>query len=213
MSQNGNKSLPECAVLEPAPFLFSEQTISELTEAERRGEYNLERLRKLRPEVEAEIIRLTGEWCGQLRIAKMLHVHHRTVAAVIAANPEAVEESRQRRVARLRTAADLQVEQLLENPENVPWNVKGLVASQLYDKAELLDGKPTSIEERRHVIDIYSDWPQVIEKYLPSGEAIDIAPVNDAAIGSEAGKKSAISDSFANAVAALPSSAPGMEES
>jgi hypothetical protein len=153
------------------PFLFSESTINELTEAEKRGEYTLERLREKRPEVIDEIIRLRGEWAGMLRIAKICRVHHRTVAAVCAAYPEAIGDEHRKRVHQLKTAADLQVEQLCESPESVPWNVRGLVASQLYDKALCLEGQPSIKVEHTHRVDIYSDWPDVLAKLEREAEA------------------------------------------
>ena len=217
---------------EDQPFLFSKETIAELTEAEKRGEYTLERLRQLRPEVIDEIIRLRGQWCGKMRIAKICRVHHKTVAAVDAAYPEAIQDEQQKRVKRLRSAADKLVELVDDNPESVPANVRCLAASQLLDKAELLDGRATLRLEHTERVDIFSDWPEVIksfveqgkhappqtdaekaawkawcEKHLPSENPIDIETTNvPAEIGSDGQKKPPISDSPAPTIMALPSS-------
>jgi hypothetical protein len=140
----GSPILKEQAEHEAAPFLFSPETINSLTEAERRGEYTLERLRKLRPEAIDETIRLRGQCVGQLRIAKLLRLHHRTIAAIDRAYPERIEAERRNRVAMLRTTADTLVELVAENPDSVPPNVRCLAASQLYDKAQILDGAATA---------------------------------------------------------------------
>jgi hypothetical protein len=177
---------------ESAPFLFSQSTIDALTEAERRGDYTLERLRQLRPEAIDEIIRLRGEHCGQLRIAKICRVHHRTVAAVCAQYPEEIGMEQQKRVKRLRSAADKLVELVDEDPESVPANVRCLAASQLLDKAQLLDGQATVRIEEVERIDIYEHWKKFLAGevegfaggWIPKVEAetppnsIDIGGVN-----------------------------------
>jgi hypothetical protein len=148
------------------PFLFSEQTIKELTAAEKQGRYTLERLRKLRPEVIEEIIRLRAENLGKLRIAQICHVHHETVTAVDMAYAEPIDIARAARVARLRSAADKIVECIEQNPGLVPWNAKALAAAQLYDKAELLDGRATVRAEHTESVDIYATWNEFLEKVI-----------------------------------------------
>jgi hypothetical protein len=209
--ENGSLTFKEQAQLESAPFLFSKQTMEELTKAERRGEYTLERLRELRPEVIDEIIRLRGQWAGKLRIAKIVGVHHKTVAAVDAAYPEEIEDERQRRVHRLRSAADKLIEQIDDSPENVPWNVKGLVASQLLDKAELLDGNATVRTEHNERVDIFAQFQAFTEELKKEAEAMDIARLKDSETGSPRETKSAKSDpSAATAIATLPSPTPAL---
>src|SRR5206468_1920621 len=115
--RNTPLKLKEQSAADSTPFLFSQQTMDELTEAEKRGEYTLERLRQLRPEVIDEIVRLRGQWVGMLRISKICHVHHRSVAAVCAEYPEEIQEEQRKRVSRLRSAADKLVELVDDNPE------------------------------------------------------------------------------------------------
>src|SRR5207247_11122954 len=100
---------------------------------ERQSEYTLERLRKLRPEVIPEVIRLRGEHCGLLRISKIVRMHHKTVSAICAEYPGQIAQEQQRRVNRLRSAADKLVELVDDSPESVPPNVRALAASQLID--------------------------------------------------------------------------------
>ena len=106
----------------------------------------MERVREVKPELIDEVIRLRGQYIGQLRIAKILGLHHRTIAAIDRAYPERMDAERRNRVARLRSTADKLVELVgWTNPESFfPPNVRCLAASQLYDKAQLLDGGPTA---------------------------------------------------------------------
>lgn len=147
-----------------APFLFSQSAIDAITEAERRGEYTLERVRLVRPELIDQVIKLRSQFIGQLRIAKILGVHHRTVAAIDQAYPERIEEEKRKRVAKLRSAADKLVELVDENPESVPPNVRCLAASQLIDKAELLAGGPTQRIDVGPPIDIHAAWTSFHEE-------------------------------------------------
>lgn len=175
----------EPAIAAAQPFLFSEQTIAELTNAEKQGRYTLERLCKLRPEAIDEIIRLRGEFVGKLRIAEIVRVAHETVTAVDSAYAEDISIARSNRVTRLRSAADKLVEMVDQNPGLVPWNVKCLAASQLYDKAELLDGRATVRVEDIKRVDIYSDWPAFVKKHLAPEDAVEIGSERkkDLAIG------------------------------
>src|SRR5262245_103883 len=168
------------------PFLFSQTTIDALTEAERRGEYTLERVRLVRPEVIDEVIRLRGQFIGQLRIAKILGIHHRTVAAIDQAYPERIEQEKRKRVAKLRSVADKLVELVDESPETVPANVRCLAASQLYDKAQLLDGGATAnlaidITPRVNWNASFKKFEDVIKEIdaLWKAGAIDIPKLNE----------------------------------
>jgi hypothetical protein len=163
---------------ETAPFLFSEQTIEALTEAERRGEYTLERIRQVRPELIDEVINLRGQLIGQLRIAKLLGVHHRTVAAIDQAYPEDIATARKKRAATLNSTADKIVETVADNPEAIPPNVRCLAAAQLYDKAELLAGGPTL----RIQIGAQIDIPTQLQNMLDEARAIMNAKLRERTI-------------------------------
>ncbi len=156
--------------------------MEQLTDAECKGEYTLERLRKVRPEAIDEAIRLRGQCVGQIRIGKLLHLHHRTIAAIDRAYPERIEAERRNRVAMLRSTADTLVELVAENPEAVPPNVRCLAASQLYDKAQLLDGGATAnlaidVRSRVDVSASFKKFTEITEEILALHKAgtIDIA--------------------------------------
>jgi hypothetical protein len=177
---NTNES-QEQKQLEPAPFLFSEQTIQALTEAERRGEYTLERVRQVRPELIPDVIKLRGQCIGQLRIAKLLGVHHRTIAAIDYAYPDQIEEQKRRRAAKYQSTADKLVELVDDDPESIPPNVRCLAASQLVDKAQLLSGGPTAnlaidLTSRVDVSGSFKKFGEIMEEIIALRKAgtIDI---------------------------------------
>lgn len=147
-------------------LLFSPEIEQLVVAEESKGVYTGDRLRTKDPAKYAAIVELSGQAYGQLRIAKLLGVHHRTVAAVQDLEPEQIDIARSKLVSGLRRAAWLQLERLLEHPETVPMNVSGLILSQLLDKAELLDGRATTRVEHTERIDIYEDWDSFVAKNL-----------------------------------------------
>jgi hypothetical protein len=210
-----------------APFLFSQETIESLTDLERRGVYTLERLRKARPEVIPEVIRLRGQHMGVLRIAKIVKMGHETVSAICCEYPEEVAAAQQKRVSRLLSASDKLVELVDRDPESVPPNVRCLAASQLLDKAQLLSGAATQRIEEVQTVDIYAHWQRFLKgeegslvdgKFLPVIEAevkgnetqdpiVITCPNTPLETGFNGQKKSPITGSPAAAGAlALPSS-------
>lgn len=138
------------------------------------GVYTAERFRVRRPQDYQAVIQLLGRNKGMMAIGKLLGCHHKTVAAVRDSEPEAIDIVRSKRVSRLLTAVDLQIERLIEHPGSVPFNVAGLMISQLIDKAELLDGRATARVEKREEIDIYAHWDEVKEKLLDPGDVTEL---------------------------------------
>jgi hypothetical protein len=126
------------------PFLFSEQTLEAITDAERVGEYTLERVRTQRPELIPEVIHLRGQRLGILRIAKIVRAHPRTIMAIIAEYPEEIGKEQDRLARLCFTTAEVLIEEVLENPHAVPANVRCLAASQMIDKGQLLYGLATA---------------------------------------------------------------------
>jgi len=137
----------------------TQATPDALVKSGRSGRYiTLSRLKKERPEVIQEIIRLRGEWMGKLRIGKIVHCDHRTVAAVCKEYPEEIQEAQKRRAANLRSAADSLVELIEADPDSVPPHMRALAAAQLINTAQLIDGAPTEIHEHRERIDIFAEF-------------------------------------------------------
>jgi len=155
---------------ESKPYTLA--TSQALVKSERSGRYTLSRLKKLRPEVIPEIIRLRGEWKGMLRIGKIVGVDHGTVAAVCKQYPLEIQEEQKRRAANLRSAADKLIELIDDDPTSISPNMRALAAAQLLDKAHLCDGAPTEIHEHRERIDIFAEF----KAYVASVTQTDSPP-------------------------------------
>lgn len=185
--------LPEPASPPPAvigqALLFSDEIEGLIDRQERsEGLYTAERFKERRPEAYQAVVQLLGADVGMLRIAKLLGIHHLTVAAVRDREPESVDIARSKTVARMRTAIGLQIERLIAHPELVPWNAVSFLIAQLTDKAELLDGRATARTETRETLDIFAHWEEVKERLLSADEVREVP----AEIGLDGGNKLAI---------------------
>lgn len=165
-------------------LLFSPEIENELQREEEKGNYTAERLKVQRPDIYKAIIKLRNDGYGLLAIRDTLAVHNMTVAAVLAENPESIDIGRRRLVDQVRHAGRLQVERMIEHPNCVPFNVAGLVAKQLLELGEVMDGRASHRTEHVERIDIYSDWDQVLAG-LPTEKQVH-------EIGSSAGENDAI---------------------
>jgi hypothetical protein len=82
---------------------------------------------------------------------------------------------------------------MIEEPEKVPWNIKALAASQLYDKALVMGGRASVRVEHTGRIDLFSDWPDFVRSLEVRGQVREIdsedppsLPKNDPDIKGEA---------------------------
>jgi hypothetical protein len=140
-----------------------------ITEAEQRREYTLERVKAGRPEVIDEVLRLRGQWLSIKKIAKLCNVSVETVVAICGQYADQLKNDHARRVQTLRTAADQLIEEILANPNNVPWSVKASSACALYDKSELLSGRVTERIEIKE--DIFASFPEFLRELEEEFEA------------------------------------------
>lgn len=129
-----------------------------LIAGERQGEFTAQRLKKLAPHVYEAIIKLRGQDWGFLRIADLLQVSHRTVAAIDTAEPEAIDVVRQRMTRKLLQCSHLLLERIEKDPESVPIHLAGLVCCQLLDKAEQLEGRKLPNQVTFTKVNIFEDW-------------------------------------------------------
>jgi hypothetical protein len=174
------------ASAEPRPIgqalLFSPEIERRIEEEESRGIYTAERALEKRPGLKEAVIQLRAAGEGYLSIASKLNCHHRTASAIAVRFAESVDIERAKRVGRLRSAADKLVELLDNSPESVPPQMRALAASQLYDKAELLDGRATSRVEKMERVDLFSNWEEFVQKNLepgPSEKQLDAGDVKE----------------------------------
>lgn len=178
---------PLTALEEFQALLFRDDEIEALVvKAEKQGRYTAARLRAKQPTTYDAVVGLLAKGIGMIAIGQLFGLHHKTVAAVRDDNPEPIDIERSKRVTRLLTAADLQVERLIESPESAPMNVAGLIASQLYEKAELLAGRATQRTEVTECVDIQDQYKKLLasvkEKQL-SGDQVREMPVGTGLVG------------------------------
>jgi len=174
-------------------FLFANDEMKAATEAaEASGQYTAERLKELDPAKYSAIVELRGYDWAEKRICEFLKVHHRTVAAVSDAEPEAIDAFRQRLVRKLRRGADRLVDRSVEHPDSIKIDMAGLVAAQLIDRAELLDGRATARVEHVEKVDIFGDWESFLQERLEPEEKQANAVEVGSRMGSIAGKKAPI---------------------
>jgi hypothetical protein len=183
--------LTEDAESSPPPFLFSDDVMEAMRVEESRGIYTLERLTEQHPDKLAGIIELLGRNVSHRLITAIMRVHHRTVAAVALAHPGPIDALRSKTASKLRLAAELQVERLIESPDALPLNVAGLVVAQLLEKAELLSGGATSRIESGPPKLTHDDVNAYLAA-LPAANAevvpmMGLSPGNAPAIGAMAG--------------------------
>lgn len=102
------------------------------------------------PEKFRSVVSYLAEGQGPRWIAERVGCSHHTVSAVMDRFPRAVATEKERLSKLCVRGAEAMLELILENPESVPGQARGLVAAQLIDKALLLQGAPTVISEIRH---------------------------------------------------------------
>ncbi len=125
-------------------MLFPKDVMDAITEEERRGEYTLERLSEARPGVIEMVLELTAQGYSTRRVCEVLKpLSRNTVAAILGKYPERLREMKYQLAAKVRTAAEAQLERLIESPEKVPLQSAMIGACALIDKYQLLIGEAT----------------------------------------------------------------------
>ena len=114
------------------------------------GIYTGERLHRDRPQDYQRILSLRAEGLTISRIADMLHVHRKTVRAVISREPAAIAQEKERLAGVCMQASSMLVEDILDTADNpalmaeVSMKDKAITMAVLVDKAQLISGGPTS---------------------------------------------------------------------
>jgi hypothetical protein len=133
-------------------FLFPEQVMAEITEAERRGEYTLERLREVRPGVIEAVLELTAQGYSTRRVCEVLKpLSRNTVSSILSKHPDRLREMKYQLASKVRTAAEVQLDRLIEEPEKVPMQAAMIGTCALIDKYQLLMGEATGRIEVSYV--------------------------------------------------------------
>jgi hypothetical protein len=202
------------------PSLFRE--IDEIRKDEKRqGRYTAEELRRERPSAYAAVVNLISRakpgYEGMRRIAKIVGVHHLTVAAVRDREGETIDTLRDRLSKKALLGADLLVDRVLENPDSIPANILALAMQQLVQMGELLGNRATSRTEEVKRVEIHDvdDWRRRISN-LPSERELSANHVR--VIDSGDGKFNALERPIAGAsdlgeTAAAPRTDAGSDDS
>jgi len=144
--------------------------------------YTAERFHKARPEDYARCVELLAGGMGLLRIARLLRVHHRTVAAVRDREPGALDIAKQSLRAHLRTAIALGAERLADEMGELATAQLPVATAILVDKLAALDGEPTQRVQVTHRVEVTHD---ALAREL---EAFPVEAEPVAAIGSGMGE-------------------------
>jgi len=110
---------------------------------ERDGRYTAKRFFLQRPDAYKQCIALLAGGAGLLKIARLLGVHHRTVAAVRDAEPDNIDIAKQRIRSNMRLAVEIGAERLPEILETLPNGQVPVALAIAIDKLAQLEGEPT----------------------------------------------------------------------
>lgn len=139
--------------------------------------YTASRFFRKRPQDYELCVAFLAAGQGLLKIARLLKVHHMTVAAVRDAEPAAIDIQKQRIRKNLRDAIDVAAERLPEIMATLPAGQLPVSAAILIDKLAQLEGEPTARVEvtvrsqftHEAVLASLAAFPEAIEAELVQG--------------------------------------------
>ncbi len=114
-----------------------------IDEEGKRGHYTLDRLRKYKPEKYKQIVSFLAEGLSQRATARMCKVARETIAAVADAEQDTIRPLKDIMAGKTRAAANMCLERIVEEMDNIPADKLGILFGILTDKAELLSGNAT----------------------------------------------------------------------
>jgi hypothetical protein len=141
------------------------------TEAAR---YTAERFFSKRPEDYKACVALLAAGAGLLKIARLLHVHHETVAAVRDREGAAIDIQKERIKRNIRLAVEVGSERLPEIMGSLPGGQVPIATAVLIDKIAQLDGEPTQRIEVTHKGHLTHAAVQASLEAFPEGDVVEI---------------------------------------
>jgi hypothetical protein len=179
-----HKTQADSPAAPPAPFLFSEQAIAEITDEEKRhGRYTAARCP---PELRRSIIALLKEGRSHREIERLLSSNGRgvsrdTVKAIHDVPEVAREVDEALQLGSLtgpksRRAMHALLDRVIENPHMIPGASLSLAIKNMHEISQLEDGKPTSIEEHRPHMDIFASFQMLTAQLKATAAAEEIPP-------------------------------------
>ena len=128
----------------PDDFYIEEESSTDKDGNARQPRYTAERFFRKRPEDYQLCVRFLGARMGLLQIARLLKVHHKTVAAVRDVEAAQIDIQKERIKRNLRTAIDVGAERLPDIMAEMAGGSVPISIAVLLDKLALLEGEPTS---------------------------------------------------------------------
>jgi hypothetical protein len=134
--------------------------------------YTAERFFRKRPDDYRLCVTLIAARIGRLQIARLMKVHHMTVAAVEEREGVAIDIEKERIRKNIRLAVGNASERLPEIMASLPANQVPLATAILIDKLAQLDGEPTQRVEHTHKIQLTHE--QLAAQITAFPDAIDV---------------------------------------
>lgn len=152
--------------------------------------YTGERFFSRRPDDYRQCVALLAGGIGLLDIARMLKVHHRTVAAVRDREGVRIDILKERIRSNIRLAVGIAAERLPDIMAKLPDGQVPLSMAILLDKLQVLDGEPTQrIEVTQHV---HLTHDSVTRNLTAFPDAIEIHASSTGLSGGSDGQKAAL---------------------
>lgn len=157
----------------------------EAGENEAKPRYTAGRFFRKRPQDYELCVAFLASGAGLLKIARLLKIHHMTVAAVRDCEGAAIDMQKQRIKRNLRDAIDVAAERLPEVMASLPAGQLPVSAAILIDKLAQLEGEPTQRIE--HTIRGHLTQDAVMASLSSFPEAIEAEVVSAMVSGGEVG--------------------------
>jgi hypothetical protein len=148
--------------------------------------YTAERFFRKRPDDYRLCVTLIAARIGRLQIARLMKVHHMTVAAVEEREGVAIDIEKERIRKNIRLAVGNASERLPEIMANLPANQLPLATAILIDKLAQLDGEPTHRIEHTHKVQLTHEQLAAAITAFPEA-AIDVQATTPVSTDSRAG--------------------------
>ncbi len=186
---SGNQDPEDNQVVQPA--LFPDEQAYE--DAERRGDWTLERLRVRRPEILTLVCRMIAEGLSNLAIARACRVSPNTVLAVRRLEQKSIDDHKQELLALTRGAARLTLERVIETAPTMKPGEASVAFGIVTEKMLLLGGDATTIVGTAADKMKHADFNEMLAA-LPQADVIEMGSSGgiggqrgDGAAGSGAG--------------------------
>lgn len=154
------------------------------------GRYTAERFFAKRPEDYRLCVSFIAAGLGRLHIARLLKVHHMTVAAVQEREGTQIDIEKERIRKNLRLAVGIAAERLPEIMATLPANQVPLSTAILIDKLAAMDGEPTQRIEHTHKTHLTIEQLNANLEAFPPAIEIEATPAKDSRAESD-GQKAA----------------------